>query len=290
MRMTLLVVSFNRHFFALALLASVVGISLTLVLENPVLRAFLALGAGLAVYFMVASVIASYFVYDASDLYKLKWWPARALQHSPEDGIAVHAGFDPASPVIAAAFPQMRLRILDFFDPRTTTEASIQRAHRLNPPSVPEEQIVADAWPVATASQGVVFALSAAHELRKVEERVAFFSEAKRVLKEGGKVIVIEQLRDLANFTCFGVAAFHFLSRRTWLESFASAGLVLTDEFKISPFMSAFVLQPSCRIEDGPNQMLQHTGHATDGWVKVVTSTCRSTSLPQHRPYGFPVE
>ena len=139
----------------------------------------------------------------------------------------------------------MHLRILDFFDPSKTTEASIQRAHRLNPPSAPEERISADSWHVDTASQDVVFALSAAHELRKVEQRIAFFREAKRVLRRGGRVIVIEQLRNLVNFTCFGIAAFHFLSRRTWVQSFASADLTLTDEFRITPFMRAFVLQPS---------------------------------------------
>src|SRR5262249_13514381 len=134
-------------------------------------------------------------------------------------------------------------RILDFFDPRKTTEASIRRAHRLNPPTAPEERVAADSWPVKTASQDVVFSLSAAHELRKKEERAAFFHEAGRRLKGGGRLIVIEQLRDLVNFACFGVAAFHFLSRRTWLESFASAKLTLADEFRITPFMRAFVLQ-----------------------------------------------
>ena len=89
----------------------------------------------------------------------------------------------------------------------------------------------------------MVFALSAAHELRKTDERAAFFREAKRILKGGGKVIVIEQLRSLVNFACFGVAAFHFLSRRTWLQSFTSANLKLSDEFKITPFMRVFVLQ-----------------------------------------------
>ena len=169
MRMTKLVVSFNRHFFALALLVVVVGLVLVFVLDKAILKALAGLGAGLAVYFMVASVIASYLV--------------------------------------------------------------------------TEERVTADCWPVGTASQDVVFALSAAHELRKSEERVAFFREARRVLKEGGKVIVIEQLRDLANFSCFGAAALHFLSRRTWLKSFAGAGLRLADEFKLTPFMRAFVLQ-----------------------------------------------
>jgi hypothetical protein len=241
--MTKLVVSFNRHFFAMALLACAVGAGLISFIENPLVRAILTSGIGLAVYFMVASVIASYFVYDASDLYKLKWWPTKCLKQLPEDGIVVHAGFDPASPEIRAKFPQMKVRVLDFFDASKTTEASIQRAHRLNPPSDAEEHIPADTWPVDTASQDVVFALSAAHELRQADERVAFFHEAHRVLKIGGKVIVIEQLRDFCNFACFGVAAFHFLSRRTWLRSFAGANLTVKDEFKITPFMRAFVLQ-----------------------------------------------
>jgi hypothetical protein len=245
MRMTRLVVSFNRHFFAIALLACAVGIALIMLVENPPLKALLVLGVCLALYFMVASVIASYFVYDASDLYKLQWWPARCLQQPPADGIVVHAGFDPASAEIKAKFPQMRLRVLDFFDASKTTEASIQRAQRLHPPLAPEERIPAEAWPVATASQDVVFALSAAHELRKPQERIAFFREARRVLKSGGKVIVIEQLRDFFNFACFGIAAFHFLSRRTWLQSFAGANLTLSDEFRITPLMKAFVLQSS---------------------------------------------
>jgi hypothetical protein len=241
--MTKLVVSFNRHFFALALLACAVGLGLLAVLSNPLLRAGIALGVSLAVYFMAASVIASYFIYDASDLYKLSRWPARCLPKPPEEGIVVHAGFDPASPAIRARFPHMRLRILDFFDPRQTTEASIQRAHQLCPPSGLSEPISASAWPVATGTQDVVFALSAAHELRRAEERAAFFREAKRVIGARSKIIVIEQLRDLANYACFGVAALHFLSRRTWMESFAQANLAVVGEFRITPFMRVFVLQ-----------------------------------------------
>jgi SAM-dependent methyltransferase len=243
MQMTMQVVSFNRHYFAIAFLACAGGIGLVMLVDDPALQALFGLGVASALYFMIASVIASYVVYDASDLYKLHWWPERCLPQPPGDGIVVHAGFDPASAAIAAAFPRMRLRVLDFFDACTTTEASIQRAHRLNPTADHEEQIEADHWPVESASQDVVFALSAAHELRKTEERVAFFREARRVLRKDGKVIVIEQLRDLANFACFGVAALHFLSRRTWLQSFAPANLTIADEFKITPFMRAFVLQ-----------------------------------------------
>lgn len=243
MRMTRMVVSFNRHFFLLAFLACVAGVAGIVILDNPAVRVLLTLGCLLAVYFMIASVITSYVVYDASDLYKLTWWPHRCFAAPPGAGIVAHAGFDPASPAIQQKYPDLRLRVLDFFDARRTTEASIQRAHLMATPSGNEEKISAISWPVDSASQDVVFALSAAHELRRSEERIAFFREAKRVLKEGGKVIVIEQLRDLANFACFGVAAFHFLSRSTWLESFAAAGLTKSDEFTISPWMRVFVLR-----------------------------------------------
>src|SRR5262249_53078745 len=157
-------------------------LGLIAVLDDPPLRVLVSLGVGLAAYFMVASVIASYFIYDASDLYTMKEWPARCLRRAPQDGVVVHAGFDPASPAVAARFPPMRLPVLDFFDPRQTTEASIQRAHRLAPPSASSERISASSWPVVTGSQDVVFLLSAAHELRRAEERAAFFREAKRVL------------------------------------------------------------------------------------------------------------
>ena len=242
-RMTKLVVSFNRHFFGLALLACAAGVILIVLLTNPVLQAALALGVGLAAYFMIASVVAAYWVYDASDFYKLRWWPLRALPSQPRDGVLVHAGFDPASPLIRTKYPEMRLRVLDFFDPATTTEASIQRARRLQPPTQRADTIAADAWPVDSASQDVVLVLSAAHELRKHAERVAFFREAKRVLRPDGRIIVIEQLRGWANFACFGLAAFHFLSRRTWRKAFDAAHLAIADEFKITPFMRAFVLR-----------------------------------------------
>ena len=242
-RMTKMVVSFNRHFFVIAFVASVIGIVFAVLSGNIFVRALLIAGDVLACYFMVVSVIASYLIYDASDLYRLKWWPAKARLDSPKHGVLVHASFDPASPMVKAKFPEMDLLVLDFFDPQTLTEASIQRAHSLASPSSPQEKAPFDSWPVAADSQNVVFALSAAHELRKEHQRTAFFLEAKRVLNQDGTLIVIEQLRDVFNFVCFGAAAFHFLSRKTWLRSFDAAKLVVRDEFRITPFMRVFVLQ-----------------------------------------------
>jgi hypothetical protein len=243
LRMTRLVVSFNRHYFGLALLACGVGMLLFWWMEQPLVRLGLGVGMGLALYFMVASILAAYVTYDASDLYRMRWWPGRCLPVPPVQGVLLHAGFDPASAALQTRFPTLRLRILDFFDPQRTTETSIQRAHRLQPPTAAEERIAPDAWPVTSASQDAVFILNAAHELRTPGERIAFFREAQRVLRPEGRIIVVEQPRDLLNFACFGVAAFHFFGRRTWLEAFAAANLTVRDEFCISPFLRAFVLQ-----------------------------------------------
>jgi hypothetical protein len=243
-RMTKLVVSFNRHFFAIAIAACVALAAVSFVAVAPsIVRVAAAIGAALAAYFMVASIIASYFVYDRSDLYRLASWPAQTFGDAPRTAVVIHAGFDPASEMLRAKYPATRFTVMSFFDPKHTTEASIQRAHRLFPPRDDELHVSPHAWPLASASQDVVLALSAAHELRDDAERAKLFVEAKRVVARGGKIVVIEQLRDLANFACFGFAAFHFLSRRTWLRSFAAAGLAVERELSLSPFMRVFVLR-----------------------------------------------
>lgn len=240
--MTRLVISFNRHFFIVALSAVVVAAVLLFLIDNAVVGWVLVLGIAAAIYFIIGSVIASYFIYDRSDLYKLRDWPDRSLPDAPRSAIIIHAGFDPSSGAFRARFPGTSVRVLDFFQPEETTELSIQIAHRLNPPSGTQEYTPTDAWPVETASVDAVMAISAAHEIRDDERRAAFFREARRVLKPGGRVVVVEQLRSLPNFLCFGVAAFHFLSRRTWLRSFHAAGLNLQSEFAVTPFVRAFVL------------------------------------------------
>jgi SAM-dependent methyltransferase len=241
-RMTRLVISFNRHFFYIAFAACSVGVALMLLMHQPLVRWVLGLGIAIAIYFIIASVIASYLNYDYSDLYKLRDWPARSFSATPTSAVIIHAGFDPASGAFRARYPETSVRVLDFFTPEETTEASIQLAHRLNPPTGPQEHTALDAWPVETASQDAVLALSAAHEIRDDGRRASFFREAKRVLRPGGRLVVVEQLRDLPNFLCFGAAAFHFLSRSTWLRSFQDGGLVLEREFSITPFMRAFIL------------------------------------------------
>ena len=84
--------------------------------------------------------------------------------------------------------------------------------------------------------------LLAAHELRRRADRLAFFREARRVLAPGGRIVLVEHLRDAANFAPFGPGFLHFLSRREWLATIAKSRLQIVQEFPITPFVRVFLL------------------------------------------------
>ncbi len=241
--MTKLVVVFNWHFFLIAGLACVGGVIAIWLIPFTWMQIVIGLGVVAAVYFLIISIIASYLVYDHSDLYKLERWPDRVIPREANSATLVHAGFDPASRKLIEKYPDFQWTVLDFFDAGTTTETSIRTARKLFPPVQGEIQIKASDWPLEDSSQDVIFIISAAHEIRHDPERSAFFREASRCVKPTGRVVVIEQLRDLRNFLVFGAAVLHFLSYQTWKSSFEDGHLRSVDEFWMSPWMKTFVLQ-----------------------------------------------
>jgi hypothetical protein len=56
-------------------------------------------------------------------------------------------------------------------------------------------------------------------------------------------VIVVEHIRDAANFFAYNVGAFHFHSRATWLTAFRAAELEVKSEVKETPFITIFTLR-----------------------------------------------
>ncbi|MDB5133590.1 MAG: hypothetical protein JWP37_193 [Mucilaginibacter sp.] len=88
-----------------------------------------------------------------------------------------------------------------------------------------------------------VFVIFAAHEIRNEDERKVFFGEVKRILKPGGNVIVVEHLRDIPNFLAYNFGFFHFLPKSSWYRVFKDANLNIFNQFKITPFITVFVLE-----------------------------------------------
>lgn len=208
------------------------------------LRGILAVVAFACLYLIVVSLSVSHWVYDRSDLYRWKWL-GKALpgQGRPEQVIFCHSGFDECSASLAEEIPSKEWLNLDHYDPEKMSEPSIKLARKLFPP---EEGTIAadfDKWPLEQGRADLVFGILAIHELREVEARSAWFREAGRALKASGRIVIVEHVRDTANFLAFGPGFLHFHSHKKWRESWSAAGLCLERELKITPFLRVFVLK-----------------------------------------------
>ena len=237
------IVRFNWPFYAgatlgVALAALVIG---RMPVNTGVRVALYATIAASAIW-IVASLVASWIVYDRSPL--MRWeWIDRALGFRPDAWINIHAGLDESTMALRALFGRARWRVFDIFDPVEMTEPSIARARRLADNHVAAETADFRHLPVPTGTIDVALLLLSAHELRTDETRGALFDELRRVLGPGGRVVVAEHLRDCANFLAFGPGFLHFHSRRAWTRCFNRARFAIQSEFPITPFVRIFVLR-----------------------------------------------
>ena len=209
---------------------------------NTALRVALYASIGVSAIWIVASLVASWIVYDRSPL--MRWeWIDRALGFRPDAWINIHAGLDESTMALRALFGRARWRVFDIFDPAEMTEPSIARARRLADNYIAAETADFRHLPVPTGTIDVALLLLSAHELRTDETRGALFDELRRVLGPGGRVVVAEHLRDWANFLAFGPGFLHFHSRHAWTRCFNRARFAIQSEFPITPFVRIFVLR-----------------------------------------------
>lgn len=232
------IIRFNWHFYALA---GMVTLFLFLLRNDLpfILPTWLIL---IPVLLIIISLSASYYIYDASGLYAMDWLEEDVLTANATI-MNVHAGFDETSALLQKKFPLASLKVFDFYNPRKHTEVSIARARKAYPPFPGTQSISANALPVEPASVDLAFCIMALHEIRGEGERIVFLNQLTRAVKPGGKVYVVEHLRDLNNFLVYTIGFLHFYSGKTWLRNFSDGGLSLLKEKKINPFVSVFILQ-----------------------------------------------
>jgi ubiquinone/menaquinone biosynthesis C-methylase UbiE len=184
----------------------------------------------------------SFYIYDVSGLYNMSWAGDSILR----DGaviVNIHAGFDETSVLLKEKFPSSELRVFDFYDPVRHTEVSIKRARRAYPAFAGTRQIDTGTLPLRDSEADRIFVIFAAHEIRDPMERETFFLELKRVLRYDGRILVMEHLRDLPNFLAYNVGFFHFFAKRHWYTAFEKAGLAITGEVRINPFIRTFIIE-----------------------------------------------
>lgn len=233
------ILSFNRHYYVFGV-AALLLLFLSRMFFNwsdtvfwIVVIAFL--------YGLIMPLIVSAYVYDFSGFYKFNWLKKVIDEkENPQSIVNINAGFDETSFIIKSKFPKADLRVFDFYNAEHHTEAAIIRARKVSMTYPDTKQIPSDTIPLDDHSADIVFLLSAVHEIRSNDEKVKFLKECHRVMKPGGKVIMVEHLRDFPNFLAFSIGFTHFFSGSTWKNAFKSAGFSFFSETKFTPFMSIF--------------------------------------------------
>ncbi|OVE61623.1 class I SAM-dependent methyltransferase [Chryseobacterium mucoviscidosis] len=243
MKITKLVVLFNYQKIVLGFIVSILLCALSFWINSTPIILILRILSALIIINIFASLLASYILYDHSDLYELKKLKGIVDWNKTKNAILVHASFDPLSKRLEEKYPDLNLSVCDIFGNRHEQEKGIETSKKVFPPNPKGIKIKPDHLPFENQSQDVILAITALHEILDHDQRVLFFKEAKRTLKDDGVIIVSEQFRDLTNFIFFNIGAFHFLSQNQWKRAISEAGLEIIENKKITPFANMLIVK-----------------------------------------------
>ena len=234
------IIRFNWHFYMLAV-AFFVLLHIARQFVSEDLHPFIGIAGLLLILSIGISLAVSFYVYDLSGLYKLDWIPFTIPSHSQI--ININAGFDETSFMLQNKYPSCKITAFDFYDERKHTELSIKRARKVSAVYPGTQTIQTDHIPIPRNTADYIFCVLSAHEIRNSDERTVFFGQLGEALSDRGKIIVVEHLRDLPNFFAYNIGFLHFHSRRAWKRTFKAADLQVQRQIKITPFITAFILQ-----------------------------------------------
>ncbi|RZJ48355.1 MAG: methyltransferase [Flavobacterium sp.] len=234
------IIRFNWHFYVLAFALITSLFTITVLFPNH----FNWIGYLLIIGIILGttlSLVASYYIYDLSNLYSLNWLGDLTIKQRSEL-LNINAGFDETSYLLKQKFAGCNLTVMDFYKSAKHTEISIERARKAYPPYPNTMLIETTNIGLSAKSIDCVFVILAAHEIRDRQEQIIFFKQMKQALRADGKIIVVEHNRDIYNFLVYNIGCFHFFSPRRWKEVFKNAGLALMQVKKITPFINIYYL------------------------------------------------
>ncbi|MEO7454540.1 MAG: class I SAM-dependent methyltransferase [Fimbriimonadales bacterium] len=231
------IVKYNSHQYLAVVGFVAVAIGLLLFLDlPPILSLTLVVAVCVVGYWSIASLIASFIVYDASKIYD-PGWMGTLIDDTPSTWANIHAGVDDFSRPLSGPYGPARYN-WDIFDEKTMTEPSILRARSTRNVG---ETVDFRELPCKTDELEAVFAFFVLHEIRDASLRHNCFDEIARCLAPSGKLVIVEHLRDLPNFVAFGPGSFHFWPRSEWLRSAALSGFKLLKETNMTAFVRVMV-------------------------------------------------
>lgn len=231
------IVRFNWHYYLLVIFF--IGLMLWMALIVPVTLQWIPIAIAIAVLIVtLISLIASWYIYDVSELYTLHWLP----DLNNKKVLQLHAGFDEISAILKKKYPAIILVTGDFYDPQKNTEVSIRRARTLFPPDKETVSLKSNVLPFKNGEFDCVMIMMTAHEIRNEQERIAFFAEVNRVVKQDGSVYMTEHLRDIPNVLIYWIGAWHFYGLSVWRSVFISTNFIIRKSVKTTPFVTTFEL------------------------------------------------
>ncbi|CAN5494608.1 hypothetical protein BH11CYA1_BH11CYA1_13050 [soil metagenome] len=238
------VVQFNWPLYAAASAAVLV---LALLAAQPLFSGPLQFVL-ISIAFLVAlqtllSLLASHWVYDCSALSDWRFLREVSFGSGQQPGlrkmriITVHSGYDESSGALHQIFANAEIDTIDLFSALGAREPSIIKARKLYPPITKSLCESISDWPVADASVDLILIAFAAHELRDQQKRELLFRQASQVLKSDGRIILVEHVRDLANYIAFGAGFMHFMPLPEWLRCASAANLSIAKQYRITPLV-----------------------------------------------------
>lgn len=207
-------------------------------------------GAIVAALWSIVSLAVSYWIYDVSRLASGSWVEDMIAGRPVKTWAAVDAGLDNEITLDGVLGGDCIGR-LDVYDGVAVHAPSVERARSLTPRAHEATRCLPTALSLGEASCDLVAVVFTAHEVRDVAMREAFFLELARCLRDGGRVLLVEHLRDFPNFCAFGPGFFHFLPRAEWLRLARTARLRVVREARVTPWVLALVLEKAVPAEAG---------------------------------------
>ena len=199
-------------------------------------------GALFAVLWSLVSLGVSHFIYDRSELVEGRWVAQLLNVPAIARWASIDAGLD-AEVDLSRVLGGEKVATLDIFSPEFMKANSIRRARGRTARVHAARAASPMALPLENDSLDAVTIVFSAHELRVTSARERFFDELIRIVKPGGRVLLVEHLRDTANFIAFGPGFLHFLPRSEWLRLATRSGLRVAHEIRVTPWVMALALE-----------------------------------------------
>lgn len=119
MKITKLVILFNYEKILLGVGISILLFIISTQVNSNIIGILLQMASILILINIVASLIASYILYDRSDLYKLNKLNRIVNFKTIRNAVLVHASFDPLSRELEKKYPELNIKVCDIYRQQT---------------------------------------------------------------------------------------------------------------------------------------------------------------------------